>query len=473
MVSEKQTDHNNQYKKKKIPNLIVLFLITVTGVVGAGVLVFLVYSAITGKQLSGGIRSDDEQAMEETAEVAGPEKPIRSGPEPISADDPAVLGVQSAETPDEESGDTAEESVVDDSYKSRYSGVYERFGDDLDDPEYLAANKIYVLDSRDADDAHVTLTFGGDILFDDEYAVTAKLKENGGEIAAGISPDLINVMLASDIMMVNNEFPYSFGGSPTPDKTYTFRADPPTVRYLSDMGVNAVGIANNHAFDFGETAFLDTLTTLEEAQIPYCGGGRNIKEASAPLYFVVDDVKIGIIAATQIERNDYPDTRGATDELSGVFRCMNPKRLLETVTAARDKCDFLVVFIHWGTESTAEIDWIQQDQAPQIADAGADLIIGAHPHVLQPIGKSNGVPVVYSLGNFWFNSKELDTGLVQATLSVPSGSRAPLNSLRFIPCRQVGCKTSLAAGEERDRIISDMCAMSPGVSIDQEGYITY
>ena len=152
---------------------------------------------------------------------------------------------------------------------------------------------------------------------------------------------------------------------------------------------------------------------------------------------------------------------------------MNPKRLLETVTAARDKCDFLVVFIHWGTESTTEIDWIQQDQAPQIADAGADLIIGAHPHVLQPIGKSNGVPVVYSLGNFWFNSKELDTGLVQATLSAPSGSRAPLNSLRFIPCRQVGCKTSLAAGEERDRIISDMRAMSPGVSIDQEGYITY
>ncbi|MBQ9332985.1 MAG: CapA family protein [Lachnospiraceae bacterium] len=473
MVSRKQTDHNNQYKNKKIPNLIVLFLITVTGVVGAGVLVFLVYCAMTGKQPNGGIKVSDEQVTEETADVSGTEVSLRSGPEPISADDPAVLGAQTGEMTDDISGGIVEEAEADNSYKSRYSGVYERFGDDLDDPEYLAANKIYVLDSRDADDAHVTLTFGGDILFDDEYAVTAKLKENGGEISAGISPDLINMMHASDVTMVNNEFPYTYGGTPTPDKTYTFRADPPTVRYLGDMGVNAVGIANNHAFDFGETGFMDTLTTLEEAQMPYCGGGRNIKEASAPLYFVIDDVKIGIIATTQIERNDYPDTRGATDELSGVFRCMNPSRLLSVISETAPKCDYLVVFIHWGTESTPEIDWIQQDQAPKIAEAGADLIIGAHPHVLQPVGKSNGVPVVYSLGNFWFNSKELDTGLVQATLSVPSGSRATLDSLQFIPCRQVGCKTSPAVGEEHDRIISDMRAMSPGVSIDQEGYITY
>ncbi|MBR5357687.1 MAG: CapA family protein [Clostridiales bacterium] len=467
---------------KKKPNLVALFLVTMTGVVALGVAVFLVYGFATGHPALNGVKSGTGQGASADGTViqdgnnAGAEtasEDAYTGREPISADDPAVLGVQSDSTDKNTDSADSDDAGSDGSLKSRYSGVYERFGDDLDDPEYLAANKIYVLESRDADPESVTLTFGGDILFDDEYAVTARLLQNGGEISAGVDSALISMMSGSDITMVNNEFPYSYGGSPTPDKTYTFRADPPTVRYLRDMGVNAVGIANNHAFDFGEQAFMDTLTTLEDAGMPYCGGGRNIKDASAPLYFVVDDIKIGVIAATQIERLENPDTRGATDKQAGVFRCLNPTKLLETITDAKDKCDFLVVFIHWGTESTTDIDWLQLDQAPKIAEAGADLIIGAHPHVLQGIGTSKGVPVFYSLGNFWFNSKELDTCLVQAVVSQSDSGSGRLSMLRFVPCRQVGCKTYPASGEERDRIINDMRAMSPGIDIDQSGFITY
>ncbi|MCR5596337.1 MAG: CapA family protein [Lachnospiraceae bacterium] len=392
-----------------------------------------------------------------------------SGREPISDDDPAVLSAsQGKKDNGQDTSDAQAETDTDGSYKSRYSGVYERYGDDLDDPEYLAANNIIVMDSRDSDESNVSLTFGGDILFDDEYAVTATLLQNGGNISSGIDQGLLDMMHSSDITMVNNEFPYTYGGTPTEGKTYTFRADPDKVHWLDDMGVNAVGIANNHAFDFGEQGFLDTLTTLEEDNMPYCGGGRNINEASAPLYFVVDDIKIGIVAATQIERLDNPDTRGATDALPGVFRCLNPDRLLSVVSDMGNKCDFVVVFIHWGTESTNEIDWLQQDQAPKLADAGADLIIGSHPHVLQPISTTKGVPVVYSLGNFWFNSKELDTCLVQANLDA-SG----LKSLRFIPCRQVGCRTYPAAGEEYTRIINDMRAMYGSAAIGDDGVISY
>ena len=463
---------------KRKPNLVALFMLTMSGVVALGVVVFLVYGFATGHPALSGKKNDASTEgavihVEADNSTLVASEDAYTGREPISADDPAVLGAQSADA--DKSAEAAEQPATetDDSLKSRYSGVYERFGDDLDNPEYLAANKIYVLESRDADPGNVTLTFGGDILFDDDYAVTSRLLQNGGEISAGIAPALIDMMHASDITMVNNEFPYSYGGSPTPEKTYTFRADPPTVRYLSDMGVNAVGIANNHAFDFGEQAFMDTLTTLEEAGMPYCGGGRNIQDASAPLYFVIDDIKVGIIAATQIERLDNPDTRGATDSQAGVFRCLNPSRLLETITTARSKCDFLVVFIHWGTESTNEIDWLQTDQAPKIAEAGADLIIGAHPHVLQGIGTSKGVPVFYSLGNFWFNSKELDTCLVKATITRSESGRASIQNLKFIPCRQVGCKTYPASGEERDRIIADMRALSPGVNIDSEGSVTY
>lgn len=383
--------------------------------------------------------------------------------------EPIAESAETANTPDEVADEPAPESEENtDTYSYRYSGVVNRYGDDLDDPEYCSRERIYILESRDGDEFDATLTFGGDILFDDEYAVYSRLLQNGGRINAGIDQSLINIMKSSDITMVNNEFPYTYGGTPTEGKTYTFRADPSTVHLLTDMGVNAVGIANNHAYDYGLQSFTDTLDTLEGAGIPYTGGGRNIAEASAPLYFVIDDIKIGIIASTQIERLDNPDTKGATENSPGVFRCLNPDRLLSVVSEMSNKCDYVVVFIHWGTEATNEVDWLQTDQAPKLAQAGADLIVGAHPHVLQPFSAISGVPVIYSLGNFWFNSKDLDTGLIQAKVSSEG-----LKSLRFVPCRQTGCKTFPATGEEYNRMLNEMRAMSPGINIDEEGFITY
>lgn len=267
-------------------------------------------------------------------------------------------------------------------------------------------------------------------------------------------------------MMVNNEFPYSDGGTPQPDKMYTFRAEPESVNVLFDMGVDIVSVANNHTFDYGEEAFLDTLTTLEEAGMPYVGAGRNLEEAARPFYFEADGVRIGILAATQIERTDYPNTRGATEELPGVFRCWNPDYLIAAIREAKENCDFLILFIHWGTESTDVLDWAQIDQAPQYAEAGADLIIGAHPHVLQEIGYEGDVPVVYSLGNFWFNSRTLDSALVMVTLE-----NGELESLQFVPCLQTGCGVELLHGAERDRVLNYMRGISSEAVIDENGYV--
>ena len=88
------------------------------------------------------------------------------------------------------------------------------------------------------------------------------------------------------------------------------------------------------------------------------------------------------------------------------------------ISAAKADNNFVIVYIHWGTEGTDKLDHWQQEQAPQIAAAGADLIIGDHPHVLQPIGYQGDVPVVYSLGNYLFNSKTLDSCLVEAVIEM-------------------------------------------------------
>ena len=143
--------------------------------------------------------------------------------------------------------------------------------------------------------------------------------------------------------------------------------------------------------------------------------------------------------------------------------------LLEEVTRAKAENDFVVVYIHWGTESTSELDWAQKEQAPKIAAAGADLIIGDHPHVLQGITYYGETPVIYSLGNFLFNSKTLDTCLVKFTLDSESGA---LKNFQFIPALQKDCYTSLLAGSEKDRVIRYMQSLSPEVLIDGNGFVT-
>ena len=320
----------------------------------------------------------------------------------------------------------------------------------------------------------VRLAFAGDILFDPGYAIMASMLSRGGGSSGSLlvnafGPSLVERMRSADLMMLNNEFPYTGRGTPTAGKKFTFRADPKYASLLFDIGVDLVGLANNHAYDYGEVSLLDTLDTLQSIGMPYVGAGRNLEEASAPLVFEIGGLKIAYLAATQIERNQPPDTRGAGENTPGVFRCMDDSLLLKRIRQAKEENDFVVVFIHWGTEGTDQTDWLQQQQAPEIAAAGADLIIGAHPHVLQGISYEGNVPVFYSLGNYLFNSRTLDTCLV--TVSVDPAT-AQILDLEFVPASQSGCRTTELEGSEKARVLQYMQSLSPGVQIDGEGHIT-
>ena len=342
-----------------------------------------------------------------------------------------------------------------------------KYADILADPDTMAAQNIYAV--TPSAEGEISLVFAGDILFDDGYAVMAKMKSRGKGIDGSIAPELLEQMRGADIFMVNNEFTYTKRGSPTPGKTFTFRADPAYASYLIDMGADLVSLANNHSYDYGEVSLTDTLDTLQSIGMTYVGAGSNLEEAVKPVSFIAGDVKIAFLSATQIERVDNPDTKGATENSPGVFRCRNVDMLLEEVTRAKAENDFVVVYIHWGTESTSELDWAQKEQAPKIAAAGADLIIGDHPHVLQGITYYGETPVIYSLGNFLFNSKTLDTCLVKVTLDSESGA---LKNFQFIPALQKDCYTSLLAGSEKDRVIRYMQSLSPEVLIDGNGFVT-
>jgi len=336
-----------------------------------------------------------------------------------------------------------------------------------------ATNSNEIEESKDlsqGEAGEVVLAFAGDICFHDEYANMYSYREKGSNIGKCISEELLEEMRQADLFMVNNEFVYTDRGEPLLDKTYTLRSKPENVEILHDMGVDLVSLANNHAYDYGEISLLDTLDTLKEAGITYVGAGENLAEASKAVCFEQNGVKIAYLSATQVERVDNPDTKGATETTSGVFRCWGKdiENLVKAVEEADKENDFVVVYIHWGDENTDELDWAQLDQAKLIAEAGADLVVGDHPHCLQGIYEVSGVPVIYSLGNFWFNSKKVDTGLLKVIIDGDG-----IRRYQFLPAIQENCTTKLVEGAEKERILAYMRSISPEVLIDEDGNVSF
>lgn len=333
--------------------------------------------------------------------------------------------------------------------------------------EALEQDQEVYLAECESQDA-VTLLFAGDILMDDHYAVMSTYHNRGNDINQAFDQGLLEQMRNADIFMINNEFTFTSRGTPTVNKKFTFRANPGNVSMYEEMGVDIVSVANNHIYDYGEISLLDTLDTLEQAEIPYVGAGRNLQEAMTPVYYIANGMKIAFVSATQIERNSVPDTKEATQDSAGVLRCMNPDNLLLVIEEAKKNSDYVILYIHWGTESQEAIDWLQEQQAPIYAQAGVDLIIGDHPHCLQKMDSVEGVPVIYSLGNFWFNSRTQNSCVVKVTLRA-----GEIESFQFIPCRQSDCRTALLTGQEKTEVLDYMRTISPNVTIDEEGYVFF
>ena len=314
------------------------------------------------------------------------------------------------------------------------------------------------------------ISFTGDMNFDDRIGTMQHLKSKG--LGAALSKDVRTVMADSDILMINNECTFSTGGEPIAGKAYTFRSDPSNVSILKELGVDIAGIANNHVCDYGLEALSDTIATLDEAGIPNVGAGNNLEEAKRPWYFVANGKKIAFVAATQIERT-YNYTKEATETTPGVLKTLHPEKYLEVIREAKQHSDYVMAFVHWGTEGTNYYEADQVALAEQFAQAGADAIIGGHTHCLQGITYISDVPVIYSLGNFWFGStltdgvNKKDTGIAQVIINADGSV-----DFRFVPCVQQNRQTYLVTDEtEKARIIAFEQGLSKGVTIDTDGYV--
>ncbi len=331
--------------------------------------------------------------------------------------------------------------------------------------DYFASSEwTDIIWKEPADSSCIRLDFIGDINFDSGWC-TMKAAGDTGHVADCISEDIRNELQSADFTMVNNEFVYT-KASAAQDKEYVFRAKPEAAGALEVFGTDMVSIANNHVFDFGEQGFLDTLETLENNKIVYSGGGRNLKEASAARYVIIGGRKIAIVSATEIERFSHY-TQKAGEQTSGVLKTQQTKALQAAIRTAKKNSDYVIAYMHWGAEGTVNYDKEQREIAKLCAKAGADAVIGGHPHRMQGVSFEEGTPVAYSLGNFWFSTGTLYTAIAQIQID----DKGEL-SLRMLPCVQKNLKTSLLAGvEEKKEFYHYLADVSSGVGIDEDGRI--
>ena len=314
-----------------------------------------------------------------------------------------------------------------------------------------------------------TLCFAGDISLADDAVTTAKLQDNDNDLSQCISPELLKIMNEADLMCVNNEFTFSTNGSPLEGKTYTFRSNPERVMFLDEMGVDIALLANNHVYDYGEISLLDTLDTLNSAGIKYFGAGKNLEEAMSPVYFEIDGKTIAYVAASRAEK--YKKTPQATEDSAGILRCYDPALFIEVIKEADANADFVIANVHWGTEYSTVLEEAQLTTGKQYIDAGADVIIGSHSHCLQGMEYYNGKPIIYSLGNYWFNSETLDSMLIQLHFSGDSSSQKL--EVGMVPAIQSDCKVQIVTDEaEKERIYSYMESISINVDVDENGIVT-
>lgn len=271
----------------------------------------------------------------------------------------------------------------------------------------------------------IRLLFAGDIYLSDHVL---HAYDRAGGIEGVLDESLRQSIQESDIFMANEEFPFSDRGIPADDKQFTFCLPSSRVSIMKEIGPDIVALANNHALDYGTDALLDTCELLDEAGIKHVGAGASLKEAKQLEVIETGGRKIGFLAASRV----IPVSNWAAGlETPGMLITYDPTLLLKEIKSAKEKCDYLIVYVHWGIERNNMPENYQKTLGRQYIDAGADIVVGSHPHVLQGMEYYEGKPIIYSLGNFVFGSSIPQTALLKVELP-ENQEEAP--SITFIPC---------------------------------------
>jgi poly-gamma-glutamate capsule biosynthesis protein CapA/YwtB (metallophosphatase superfamily) len=272
----------------------------------------------------------------------------------------------------------------------------------------------------------VRVLFVGDVMLDNG---PGHIITNGGDPFAPTA----EVLYDAELTIGNLECAITRQGHHE-DKPYQFKG-PQSALPLLKRYFSAVSLANNHSGDWGKAGFSDELTLLRQSQIPYFGGGADEKEAWKPLVLEARGRRVAFLGF-----NGFPPRGFEAKGRKPGSAWLIPDRIVGAIAEARSRyqADYVLLFLHWGNELVDHPEPEQQALARRFIDAGADAVIGGHPHVTQTIDWHRGKPIVYSLGNYMFDYYPTDpplwTGwMARVTLGAPEGVGLELFHIEIDP----------------------------------------
>jgi poly-gamma-glutamate synthesis protein (capsule biosynthesis protein) len=240
----------------------------------------------------------------------------------------------------------------------------------------------------------------GDMMLD--RGVKSKVYQHGGGDYAFLFTHIADVLSSADITFGNLEGSVSDVGADT-GKPYSFRFEPKIVDALASAGFDVVALANNHTFDWGHESLCASVGHLDKVGIFGSGAGCDMARAEQPfIKEFADGTTVGFLSFTEFYKGGY-----ATKDRAGLARYSEENMLQRIADLKTSGADVVFVSIHWGTEYHTRSNETQQKLGRKFidADAGADVVVGHHPHVAQEIEKYQGGWIIYSLGNFIFDQK--------------------------------------------------------------------
>lgn len=284
--------------------------------------------------------------------------------------------------------------------------------------------------------------------------------------------DVAPMFQAADLAFVNLETSVSTRGESEKPEGYGFRTDPAYLEVYREAGIDLVSAANNHTRDYGTLALTDTLFHLDEIGIDQVGAGNDLAEAGRLAVYELNGISVGFTACNMINMN--PSWYAAEDH-AGIL-CVDfadCAKYLEMIAEYDKQCDVLFVSVHWGIEYVNAITEEQNRFAHLLCDSGADVILGSHPHVLQPIESYRGSVIFYSLGNFLFYKMDDEAG--KTALFEIEIDRNGFVGGKLRPVQIRYCKSNLLA--ESDPLYGEILTLvrtisEPyGVTVDENGGI--
>lgn len=239
----------------------------------------------------------------------------------------------------------------------------------------------------------ITIAFTGDLIMEGSIERAMKLH--------GIDYPFLQVkqeIQEADYAIVNLETAVTTRGK-ADDKQYKFRTGPHSLQALKQAGFDMVSLANNHTMDYGEEGLLDTIDYVKKAGLDFVGAGRNSQEAYAAHTVQIKGKELAILGFSRVLPNVNWYAGNSKPGIASGYQIDRMKKIIEDV---KKEADYVFVYMHWGVERKQTPEPYQQKDAKAMIDAGADGIIGAHPHVIQELEYYKGKPIAYSIGNFFF-----------------------------------------------------------------------